>query len=77
MAASLIRRLHSHAGTGPQRARACGKVLLCITEDWFCLSHFQPLLRTLVSIADEVVVATHGSGRMGEIEALGFVSVSA
>ena len=49
----------------------CGKILVCITEDWFALSHFQPLLRTLTSIASEVVVATRTSGRMAEIEALG------
>ncbi len=47
------------------------KVLVCITEDWFALSHFQPLLRTLANLADEVVVATRSSGRMPEIAALG------
>ena len=53
------------------RQKACGKVLVCITEDWFTLSHFRPLLRTLASLAEEVVVATRSSGRLGEIEALG------
>lgn len=52
----------------PQRL---AKVLVAITEDWFALSHFQPLIRCLVGLADEVVVATRSSGRMGEIEALG------
>lgn len=47
------------------------KILVCITEDWFALSHFKPLLRTLASFSDEVVVACRSSGRMGEIEALG------
>lgn len=47
------------------------KILVCITEDWFALSHFRPLMRTLVGLADEVVVACRSSGRMGEIEALG------
>ena len=47
------------------------KILLLITEDWFALSHFQPLIATLTEIADEVVVATRSSGRIGEIEALG------
>ncbi len=47
------------------------KILVCITEDWFALSHFKPLLRTLASISDEVVVACRSSGRMGEVEALG------
>lgn len=52
-------------------ARRFEKILLCITEDWFALSHFQPLIRVLAGMADEVVVATRSSGRMGEIEALG------
>ncbi len=52
----------------PRRYR---KILVCITEDWFALSHFKPLLRTLTGLADEVVVACRSSGRMGEIEALG------
>ena len=47
------------------------KILLCITEDWFALSHFRPLIRTLVEQSDELVVAARSSGRMGEIEALG------
>lgn len=47
------------------------KVMVCVTEDWFCLSHFQPLLRRLARLAHEVVVVTRSSGRMGEIEALG------
>lgn len=50
---------------------AIGKVAVCCTEDWFTLSHFQPLLRRLTAIAREVVVVTRSSGRMGEIEALG------
>ncbi len=51
--------------------RAFRKILVCITEDWFALSHFKPLLGTLTSISDEVVVACRSSGRMAEIEALG------
>ena len=51
--------------------RRCRKILVCITEDWFALSHFQPLLRTLVARFDEVVVATRSSGRTHEIEQLG------
>jgi hypothetical protein len=47
------------------------KILVCITEDWFALSHFRPLVRTLVELSDEVIVACRSSGRMGEIEALG------
>ncbi|MEZ5856404.1 MAG: glycosyltransferase family 4 protein [Hyphomicrobiaceae bacterium] len=53
------------------RRRLTGKVLIGVTEDWFALSHFQPLIRHLKLLADEVVVATRSSGRMGEIEALG------
>lgn len=48
-----------------------GKVLVGCTEDWFTLSHFQPLLRRLRRLAHDVVVVTRSSGRMGEIEALG------
>lgn len=47
------------------------KILAFITEDWFTLSHFAPLLRELVSLADEVVLATRSSGRLAEIERLG------
>lgn len=54
----------------------CQKVLVCITEDWFTLSHFRPLLQALRSIASEVVVATRSSGRIAEIEALGCRVVS-
>jgi glycosyltransferase involved in cell wall biosynthesis len=57
---------------GASPARSGPKVLVLITEDWFCLSHFQPLLRLLVGeIAREVVVATRCSGRECEIAALG------
>jgi glycosyltransferase involved in cell wall biosynthesis len=49
----------------------CRKVLLLITEDWFALSHFRPLIALLREIAHDVVVVTRSSGRLGEIEALG------
>ncbi|MDX2156323.1 MAG: glycosyltransferase family 4 protein [Hyphomicrobiaceae bacterium] len=48
-----------------------GKVLIAVTEDWFALSHFKPLIRRLKQLAREVVVVTRSSGRMGEIAALG------
>ncbi len=48
-----------------------GKVLVACTEDWFTLSHFKPLLRRLTRIANDVVVVTRSSGRMGEIAKLG------
>jgi glycosyltransferase involved in cell wall biosynthesis len=54
-----------------ERPAVCRKVLVCVTEDWFTLSHFRPLLHVLMGLAEEVVVATRSSGRIGEIEALG------
>jgi glycosyltransferase involved in cell wall biosynthesis len=47
------------------------KVLVAITEDWFALSHFVPLLSELTALAGEVVVATRSTGRLAEIERLG------
>jgi glycosyltransferase involved in cell wall biosynthesis len=47
------------------------KVLVVITEDWFALSHFVPLIGELKALAASVVVATRSSGRLGEIERLG------
>lgn len=52
-------------------ARACGRVLVVITEDWFALSHFRPLLSELRQVASEVIVATRSSGRLDELAALG------
>ena len=57
--------------TGGSATRIVGKILVCVTEDWFALSHFQPLIRRLCRLAEEVVVVTRSSGRMAEIEALG------
>ncbi len=53
------------------RVPNAGKILVCITEDWFALTHFRGLLSTLAAIGSEVVVATRSSGRLSEIEALG------
>ncbi len=47
------------------------KAVLCITEDWFVLSHFRPLITVLREVAHGVVVITRSSGRLAEIEALG------
>ncbi len=47
------------------------KVMLCVTEDWFVLSHFQPIIRALVAAFGDVVVVTTVAGRQSEIEALG------
>jgi glycosyltransferase involved in cell wall biosynthesis len=49
----------------------CGRIVLLITEDWFALSHFRPLISLLSELAEEVVVVTRSSGRLSEIEALG------
>src|SRR5436190_10070785 len=49
----------------------CSKVVLCITEDWFVLSHFRPLIAVLKEVAHAVVVVTRSSGRLAEIEELG------
>lgn len=49
----------------------CRKVMLCVTEDWFVLSHFQPLIAVLREVADAVVVVTRSSGRLRQVEALG------
>lgn len=48
-----------------------GKIVVFITEDWFAVSHFVPLLRELTSLAGEVVLATRSSGCREEIERLG------
>ena len=51
--------------------RPFDKLMLCVTEDWFVLSHFKPLVEVLAELARDVVVVTRSSGRLGEIEALG------
>jgi glycosyltransferase involved in cell wall biosynthesis len=48
-----------------------GKILLAVTEDWFVLSHFKPLIRALRSCAAEVVVAARDNGRLKDVAALG------
>jgi len=47
------------------------KILVVITEDWFALSHFVPLLTGLKTLAAGVVVATRCTGRRSEIDGLG------
>lgn len=64
-------RSHQARGHDHASGRRCGKILLLVTEDWFALSHFRPLIATLREIADEVVIATRSSGRFSELEALG------
>ena len=57
----------ANSGTAP----VFGKVMVCVTEDWFALSHFQPLIRRLCRLATDVVVVCRSSGRLAEIERLG------
>jgi glycosyltransferase involved in cell wall biosynthesis len=57
------------AGSGGQGV--CGKILVLITEDWFALSHFKPLLSELRTLAEDVAVVTASSGRHEELRALG------
>lgn len=55
----------------PDKQRLFAKILIAVTEDWFALSHFQPLIARLCRLAREIVVVTNSSGRMGEIARLG------
>jgi len=57
--------------TAAASAGRWAKVLVVITEDWFALSHFVPLISELKALAAGVVVATRSSGRLGEVERLG------
>ncbi len=55
----------------PDNHPVFAKILIAITEDWFLLSHFKPLVAELKTLAAEVVVVTRPSDRIGEVEALG------
>ena len=50
---------------------AATKVMILVTEDWFVLSHFKPMIGALVAAGHEVVVATTVSTGAKAIEALG------
>ena len=65
--------LRSQVGAPRMRAERHSRerILLCVSEDWFALSHFKPLISLLVHLAEEVVVVARCSGRAGELEALG------
>jgi glycosyltransferase involved in cell wall biosynthesis len=65
----MLRTVH-RAGK-KNRSKLCGKVALLVSEDWFVLSHFRPLIAVLTELADSLVVVTRCSGHLGEIEALG------
>lgn len=47
------------------------KVLVIISEDWFALSHFRPLLAELTDIASDVLLVARSSGRFEELSAVG------
>jgi glycosyltransferase involved in cell wall biosynthesis len=71
---NMIDGTSGSAGTGaPERP---GKILVCVTEDWFALSHFQPLLRRLRGVARDVVVVARDSGRMDALAALGVRTIA-
>jgi glycosyltransferase involved in cell wall biosynthesis len=55
----------------PDKHPLFAKILIAVTEDWFALSHFRPLIARLRGLATEVAVVTRDSGRLGEIAALG------
>ncbi len=55
----------------PNRSTLPTKVLILITEDWFLLSHFKPVIRALIAGGHDVAVATAVSTGTEMIEALG------
>ncbi len=52
------------------------KIVICVTEDWFALSHFKPLMRRLLLLSRDVVVIARSSGRLAEIEELGVRTIA-
>jgi glycosyltransferase involved in cell wall biosynthesis len=65
----MVQRVHGAANNFS--SKLCGKVALLVSEDWFVLSHFRPLIDVLKELAESVVVVTRSSGHLREIEALG------
>lgn len=55
----------------PDNKPVFAKILVAITEDWFLLSHFRPLIAELRRLATEVVVVTRASDRIREVQSLG------
>jgi glycosyltransferase involved in cell wall biosynthesis len=53
----------------------CNRVLVLITEDWFALSHFMPLLRELRELSRDVVLVAGSSGQLGAVERLGIRTI--
>jgi glycosyltransferase involved in cell wall biosynthesis len=60
----------------PDKHPLFAKILVAVTEDWFALSHFRPLISKLQKLAKEVVVVTNSSGRMAEIATLGVRTIA-
>ncbi len=67
----MVQSIYAPSVTPPRSPKLFGCIMLCVTEDWFALSHFQPLIRVLVAIASSVIVVARSSGRHTDIEALG------
>ena len=55
----------------PGQAAPKPKVMFLITEDWFALSHFKPVVKALVDAGFDVVIATNVTAGGSAIEALG------
>jgi glycosyltransferase involved in cell wall biosynthesis len=55
----------------PDNKPVFAKILVAITEDWFLLSHFRPLIAELRQLAREVVVVTRASDRIAEAQSMG------
>lgn len=54
-----------------KRQNQLRNVVLCITEDWFATSHFQPLIKILCDASGNVTIVTHCSQHRGVLEELG------
>jgi len=68
--APAVRRGGENATPLDPFSELCRKVALLISDDWLAL-RCRPLLAVLRTLAHSLVVVTHSSGRLGEIEALG------
>ncbi len=60
----------------PDNKPVFAKIIVAITEDWFLLSHFRPLIAELCQLAREVVVLTRDSGRLNEVGSLGVRTIA-
>lgn len=58
-----------HSGNAANERKR--KVLVCITEDWFAVSHFLPLLEALVGMGLDTAVVTRVQNKRATIEATG------